>query len=94
MGGFLVAALLGAPGWGAEPPQPGTLNYIEGRATLDSQALSDHSVGSARMAAGQSLSTQDGRAEILLAPGIFLRIDHQSTVQMVNRKCSETLKSQ
>ena len=82
LSGWFLAALICAPAWSAISPQPGTINYIEGRATMGGQALGEKSVGTARLAQGQSLSTQDGRAEILLAPGIFLRIDHESTVEM------------
>src|ERR1035438_654120 len=70
LGGFLLAALLFSPAWGSVTPQPGTLNYIEGQAAIGSQTLSETSVGTAKLATGQSLSTADGRAGILLTPGI------------------------
>jgi len=43
------------------------------------------------LAAGQSLSTENGRAEILLTPGVFLRLDHNSSVQMVSPGLADTL---
>ena len=90
-GGFFLAALIFSPAWGSVPPQPGTVNYIEGQAAIGAQALSDKSVGSAKLAAGQSLSTDDGRAEILLTPGIFLRIDGYSSVQMNSAGLADTI---
>jgi hypothetical protein len=69
--GFFLAALIFSPVWGSVPPQPGTVNYIEGHAAIGAEALTDKSVGSAKLGAGQSLSTEDGKAEILLTPGIF-----------------------
>ena len=81
---FFLAALLSSPAWGSVPPQPGTINYIEGQAAINAQALSEQSVGSVKLAAGQSLSTEDGRVEILLTPGIFLRVGDHSSVQMVS----------
>ena len=66
VGGFFLAALLSSPTWGSIPPQPGTVNYIEGQAAIGAQAITEKSVGSAKLAAGQSLSTENGRVEILL----------------------------
>ena len=62
---------------------PGTLNYVEGAVALDGQHLTTSAVGYKVMQAGQVLSTVDGRAEILLTPGVFLRLGHNSAVQMV-----------
>jgi hypothetical protein len=91
VGGFFLAALLSSPAWGSVPPQPGTVNYIEGQAAIGAQALTDKSIGSAALAAGQSLITDNGRAEILLAPGIFLRVDHHSSVRMVSPGLADTI---
>jgi hypothetical protein len=88
---FFLAALLFSPAWGSVPPQPGTVNYIEGQAAIDAQALSETSAGSAKLAAGQSLSTENGRAEILLTPGIFLRVGDHSSLQMVSPGLADTL---
>jgi hypothetical protein len=90
-GGFFLAALLSGPAWGSLPPQPGTVNYVEGQAVIGPQALTDKSIGSARLAAGQSLTTQNGRAEILLTPGIFLRVDGHSSVRMVSPGLADTI---
>jgi hypothetical protein len=91
VGGFFLAALLSSPAWGSVAPQPGTVNYVEGQAAIGAQALTDKSIGSAKLAAGQSLSTDNGRAEILLAPGIFLRVDHHSSVRMVSPGLADTI---
>lgn len=53
LSGWFLAALICAPAWSAIPPQPGTLNYIEGRATMGGQALGEKSVGATRLAQGQ-----------------------------------------
>ena len=90
VGGIFLAALLSGPALGSIPPQPGTVNYIEGQASIGTQTLTPNSIGSARLAAGQSLSTQDGRAEILLTPGIFLRVDAHSSMQMVSPGLADT----
>jgi hypothetical protein len=90
-GCFLLTAGLSSSAWGAAPPQPGTINYIEGQASIDGQALTSKSVGSAVLAAGQSLSTRDGRAEILLTPGVFFRVGDNSTVRMVSPGLADTV---
>ena len=87
---FLAALLFSPAVWGSVPPQPGTVNYVEGQAAIGSQALTESSVGNAKLAAGQSLSTTNGRAEILLTPGVFLRLDNQSSVRMDTSGLADT----
>ena len=52
VGGFFLAALLSSPAWGSVPPQPGTVNYIEGQAAIGAQALTEKSMGSASISGG------------------------------------------
>jgi hypothetical protein len=89
--GIFLAALLSSPVWGSIPPQPGTINYIEGQAAIGAQALTEKSVGSAKLEAGQSLSTENGRAEILLTPGIFLRVGDHSSLEMNSPGLADTI---
>jgi uncharacterized membrane protein YgcG len=72
------------PAFGADPARPGTLNYLEGTAYLDSQPLNARNVGSIDVDAGQILSTGQGKAEMLLTPGIYLRLDDNSAVKMIS----------
>ena len=88
---FFLAALLSGPVRAAEPPQPGTINYIEGQVSVDGQALAEKAVGAVKLTAGQSLATQDGRAEILLTPGIFFRAGNHSEVQMISPDLANTI---
>lgn len=85
----LIIALFGigllcAPAFGANPARPGTVNYIEGAAYLEGQPLNARDVGSIEMTHGQVLTTGAGRVEILLTPGVFLRLDHNSAVKMIS----------
>jgi hypothetical protein len=91
LGGFFLAALLSSPAWGSLPPQPGTVNYIEGQTAIGAETLTEKSMGSAALAASQSLSTENGRAEILLTPGVFLRVDSHSSVRMVSPGLADTI---
>jgi len=69
---------------------PGTLNYVEGTASIGSEALNSKSVGSAQLENGQSLTTGDGKVELLLTPGVFLRVGRDSTVKMVSTSLTNT----
>jgi len=70
--------------------RPGTLNYIEGQASLGNQVLNANSVGSVEMQAGQVLTTQNGKVEILLTPGVILRVDSNSAIQMDSPGLADT----
>ncbi len=68
----------------AGPAQPGTVNYVEGQATLNGQPVNRNQVGSLGLQAGQTIATQNGRAEILLTPGVFFRLGPNSMATMVS----------
>lgn len=87
---FCLAAILSASLFGANTPLPGTLNYVEGKAQIGSEDLSAKSVGSADLQTGQTIATQNGRAEILLTPGVFLRLDNNSCAEMISPSLTNT----
>jgi hypothetical protein len=64
--------------------RPGAVNYVEGNVTLNGRALSARSIGSAEVEPGQILETANGKAEMLLTPGVFVRLDDNSALQMVS----------
>jgi hypothetical protein len=70
--------------------QPGALNYVEGQARIGDQVVTSKSVGSAALNAGDVLSTGNGRAEILLTPGIFMRVGKNSAVRMDSPELTNT----
>lgn len=94
----LLAGILSVPAWAQtypnmnqtnpnmnapqQGPNIGMINYIEGQASIDSQPLNPSAVGQASLQAGQVLNTQNGRVEILLTPGVILRLDANSAVMM------------
>jgi len=94
LGGFLLAvssARATVPAQPSVPAQPGTINYIEGNASMGGQALGQTSVGSATLAAGQLVSTRNGKVEILLTPGIFFRLGNNSSAEMVSPGLADTV---
>jgi hypothetical protein len=86
---FITVALAGASlalgpaALAANVARPGTVNYVEGAAYLNGEQITDKSVGSIDLNPGQELTTQAGHAEILLTPGVFLRLDNNSAVKMI-----------
>ncbi len=42
------------------------------------------------MEKGQTLATEDARAEVLLTPGVFLRLGSHSSFKMVSNLLSDT----
>jgi hypothetical protein len=70
--------------------RPGTINYVEGQATLNGQQLTSKSAGAEGIAAGQTLSTTNGKVEVLLTPGVFLRLGDNSAVTMVSPDLTKT----
>src|SRR5258708_8853272 len=80
--GFLFSATLSAPAWAnanANSAVPGTLNYVEGNVSIGGETLDSKSIGTAELKPGQSLTTESGKAEVLLTPGGFLRVGDKRT---------------
>jgi hypothetical protein len=59
---------------------PGTVNYVEGQASLAGQPLGPNAAGYAVVQPNQAIDTQAGYVEVLLTPGAFLRIGNNSQV--------------
>lgn len=73
-----------APSNHPETASPGTINYVEGQAKVGTQTLSSKSVGTVALKAGQIVNTEHGRVELLLTPGVFLRLGNDTSVKMVS----------
>ncbi len=90
---FLVTAVVGVAdtsNTSNNNPPPGTLNYVEGQVTVQGQKQSPKSVGSTYLEPNQVLDTRNGNAEMLLTPGIFMRIGHNSEVKMISPGLADT----
>lgn len=74
----------------ANPAGPGTINYVEGAASIAGQPISNRSVGSVELQQGQMLQTGNGKVEMLLTPGVFLRLDENSAVKMISPGLTNT----
>lgn len=86
----LLATLLSVPVWGANTAQRGMINYLEGQASIGTQPLDMKSAGSEMLGSGQSLVTGNGKAEVLLTPGVFVRIADNSSLTMISPDLANT----
>jgi len=81
---------LSAPSDHPETASPGTINYVEGQAKVGTETLSSKSVGKVALKAGQTVNTENGRVEVLLAPGVFLRLGNDTSATMVSPSLTNT----
>src|SRR5215831_19679565 len=86
----LVPVWAGNPGTNSRSARPGTVNYVEGQVSLHNQTLGEKSVGSTEIDAGQSMTTENVKAEVLLTPGVFLRLGSESSVRMISSSLIDT----
>ncbi len=68
----------------------GMVNYVEGDVRLGGAPVKLNGAIFPQVNPGQVLYTQAGRAEILLTPGVFLRLDHNTSFRMISSKLTDT----
>ncbi len=82
--GFLTAAQHAMPQAGVISARPGGINYIEGSAFLNDRPIASDTVGRTFLHPNDTLSTDLGKVEVLLTPGVFLRIGDNSQIRMTS----------
>jgi hypothetical protein len=87
---LMAAIVVAAPVFASIPAHPGMLNYVEGQANIDGRPVTNQVVGNADVQQGQVIETGQGKAEILLTPGVFLRLGSNSAARMVNAGLADT----
>lgn len=97
---IILAAALSVPVWGADSAhpgnakansaRPGSLNYVEGQASIEGQSLGPETIGTTELNPGQSLETRVGKAELLLTPGVFFRLGDNSSATMISPSLTDT----
>jgi hypothetical protein len=63
---------------------PGTVNYVEGQVSINGQLLNTRQDGNTLLRTDQSLVTGNGKVEMLLSPGVFVRQGSNSEIRMVS----------
>jgi hypothetical protein len=92
---LLASAVLGAAQTGTSVqqgtmPSPGTLNYVEGQVSVNGENVLPGSVRSTVIQPGGTLQTGQGYAEVLLTPGAFLRLGHDTEVRFLSAGLVDT----
>ena len=68
----------------------GLVHFFEGAVFVAGQPLESHFGKFAAIPEGAELRTEQGRAEILLTPGVFLRVGEKSSIRMVSTVLANT----
>ena len=68
----------------------GIVYFFEGSVYLGDQVLQMHPGKFSSVPPGAELRTAEGRAEVLLTPGVFVRIGARSAIRMVANELSDT----
>lgn len=68
----------------------GVVQYVEGRAYLSDKPVDQKFGQFPDIKDNQVFRTADGRAEILLTPGVFLRLGENSSIRMISTQLSDT----
>jgi len=94
---FLVAGLsLGVLAAGSACAQyvisshSGVIQYVEGRAFLADKVVEPKFGQFPDIKENQEFRTEDGRAEVLLTPGVFLRLGENSAIRMLSTRLVDT----
>jgi FecR protein len=68
----------------------GVVHYFEGAVYLSGRPIEARLGKFASMADGSELRTEQGRAEVLLTPGVVLRLDQNSSIRMLSNTLDDT----
>ncbi len=82
--GLSVASFVVSSAHAAPMAVPGTVNYVEGQVSLNGEQVGAQQSGSVAMQNNGTLLTEQGKAEVLLSPGSYLRVGSNSEIRMIN----------
>ena len=68
----------------------GVIHYVEGDVSIDGTAVHPKFAEFPDVKARQLVATAEGRAEILLTPGVFLRMAENTSVRMLSNALADT----
>jgi hypothetical protein len=89
---WAMTPLLGLPAFAQSviSAHSGLIHFSDGSVFLDDQRLEQKTGKFDQMNNGSELRTQDGRAEVLLTPGTFLRVGANSAIRMLSNQLDDT----
>ena len=89
-----VALILAGSVWAQNviSAHSGTIHYKEGQVEIDGQPIDQNTDKGqfGELKIGQTLTVKDGQAELLLTPGVFLRVAENSSITMLSNKLADT----
>ncbi|HVN04061.1 MAG TPA: hypothetical protein VMT86_06555 [Bryobacteraceae bacterium] len=68
----------------------GLIHYVEGQVYVGDQAVETKFGTFPEVKENQTLRTEEGRAEVLLTPGVFLRVAENSSFRMITNRLIDT----
>jgi hypothetical protein len=85
-------ALSGASAFGQDviSARSGLVHYVEGDVSIDGKPLADRNGTFSEVKKDSQLATTLGRAEVLLTPGVFLRVGENSSIRMRETALDDT----
>ena len=86
----VTVLMLPAVGQSVISTRSGIVHFFEGAVYLGDQLLESHPGKFPSVPRGVELRTVRGRAEVLLTPGVFIRIGESSTIRMIANELSDT----
>lgn len=86
----LTSVAVSASGQAVIAAHSGVIHFVEGSVYLNDQPLETRLGKFAFLDQGAELRTEQGRAEVLLTPGVILRLDQDSAVRMVSNSLDDT----
>lgn len=89
--GLLLAALCALPQAYTISARPGAINYVEASARLNGKPVPAKGSEQVFLSANDTLTTAEGKAEVLLTPGVFLRLAENSEIVMVSARLTNTV---
>jgi len=87
---LLGMALGTVPGEAAVPAQPGSVNYVEGKVLVAGRPVTQRDLGNATVPEGGIVATEHGKVEVLLTPGVVLRLGDNSQARLNSESLTDT----
>jgi hypothetical protein len=87
---LLAAAAVSAPAQMVVSAHSGTVHYYEGDVSIDGVQVNSRPGHFEELKEQSVLRTARGRAEVLLTPGVFLRVGENSAVRMLDNRLVST----
>ena len=86
----VIAMVLPARAQSVISTHSGLIHFFDGAVYLDDHPLESHLGRFPSMPQGGKLRTAEGRAEVLLTPGVFLRMGERSSIRLVSNNLADT----